>query len=202
MATIPSLNNNRKNPSIVPDTNIMGICDQLLQLLDFIIFQLFVQIFVELCRFDKHHNYCSSGELQEMAPPHTMKSKTPSPTTLIPGLEAMHITSNQPVKSLADELEQATNTKMDGDKSDTESIASRESKEYDASAESDGATNFDETNESMEYISLSKVIGKKEKQDHATPVEEPDDLKTPERTSTCKSPLPLLLLLDLLTSPS
>jgi hypothetical protein len=133
-----------------------------------------------------------------MAPPHTMKSKTPSPTTLIPGLEAMHITSNQPGKPLADELEEATKNKMEGDMSDTESIASRESKEYDASAESDGATSFDEGNESMEYISPSKVIGKKEKQDHATPVEGPNGLKTPDRTSTRIPPLHLLLLFDLL----
>ncbi len=137
-----------------------------------------------------------------MAPPHTMKSKTPSPTTLTPGLEAMHITSNQLVKSLADELEEATKKKMDDDKSDTESIASRESKDYDASAESDGATSLDEGNESMEYISPSKVIGKKEKEDDATLVEGPDGLKTPDRTSTRISPLHLLLLFDLLTSPS
>jgi hypothetical protein len=135
-----------------------------------------------------------------MAPPHTMKSKTPSPTTLIPGLEAMHITSNQLCKSLADELE-ASKNEMDGDKSDTESVASRESKEYDASPESDGATSFDEGNESMEYISPSKVIGK-EKQDPATSVEGPDGLKTPERATTRNFSLPLLRLLQLLTSPS
>ena len=180
----------------------MSFCDQLLQLLSFIsILQLFVQIFVELSTFDKHDNHCSPGELREMAPP-PMKSRTPSATTLIPGLEAMHITSNQLVKSLADELEEATKNKMEGDKSDTESIASRESKEYDASAESDGATSFDESNESMEFISPSKVIGKKEKQDQAIPVDGVDGLKTPDRTSTRKPPLHLLLLLDLLTSPS
>jgi hypothetical protein len=203
MAILPSFNNNRKKSSIVPATNIMSFCDQLLQLLSsIIILQRFVQIFVELATFDKHDNYCSSGELRAMAPPHTMMSKTPSPTTLIPGLEAMHITSHQLVKSLADELEEAAKNKMDGDKSDTESIASRESKEYDAYAESDGATSFDESNESMEFISPSKVIGTKEKQDHAIQVEGPDGLKTPDRTSTRKSPLNLLLLLDLLTSPS
>jgi hypothetical protein len=181
----------------------MSFCDQLLQLLSsIIILQRFEQIFFELATFNKHDNYCSSGELREMAPPHTTKYKTASPTTLIPSLEAMHITSNQLVKSLADELEEATKNKMDGDKSDTESTASRESKEYDASAESDGATSFDESNESMEFISPSKVIGKKEKQDHAIPVDGADGLKTPGRTSTRKSPLHLLLLLDLLTSPS
>jgi hypothetical protein len=202
MAILPSFNNNRKKSSIVPATNIMSFCDQLLQLLSFLsIFQLFVQIFVELSTFDKHDNHCSPGELREMAPP-PMKSRTPSATTLIPGLEAMHITSNQLVKSLADELEEATKNKMDGDKSDTESTASRESKEYDASAECDGATSFDESNESMEFISPSKVIDKKEKQDHAIPDEVPDGLKTPDRTSNCKSPLHLLLLLALLTSPS
>ncbi len=137
-----------------------------------------------------------------MAPPHTMKSKTPSPIILISGLEAMHITSNQLMKSLADELEEATKTKIEGDKSDTESVASRESKEYDASAESDGATSFDEGNESMEYISPSKVISKKEKQDPAAPVEGPDGFKTHDRTSTRIPPLHLLLLFDLLTSPS
>ena len=180
----------------------MGICDQLLQLLDFFIFQLFVQFFVELSAFDKHHNYCSSGESREMAPPHTMESKTPSPTTLIPGLEAMHITSNQPMKSLADELEEATKTKMDGDNSDTESIASRKSKEYDASAESDGATSFDEGNESMEYISPSKVIGKEKKQDSGTAVEGPDGLKTPDRAFLRNFSITLLLLLQLLTPKS
>jgi hypothetical protein len=97
------------------------------------------------------------------------------------------------VKGKAFKLWEEKKKPKGGDKSDTESVASCESKESD-DAKSDVG------NESMEYISPSKIVTKEEKQDAFT-TPEGSGLRTPERALSGKA-LRNLLLLPLLTISS
>jgi hypothetical protein len=99
------------------------------------------------------------------------------------------------VKEKVFKLWEKKKQKERGDKSDTESVASRESKGSDD-------TESDVGNESMEYISPSKIVAKEEKQDAFTTPER-SGLRTPEQAPTGKSLRSLLLLLlQLLTMSS
>jgi hypothetical protein len=88
--------------------------------------------------------------------------------------------------------EEKKKKKKGGDKSDTESVASYESKESD-DAKSDVG------NESMGYISPSKIITKEEKHDAVTTPER-FGLRTPERAPSGKLLRSLLLLRFLIIS--